>query len=229
QQKRIRKTADKLGVEIVNEWSDIGSSRVTRKHLDEIVEFCKKNKDIRYLLVDSVDRLSRNFSELMMLKVTLDKLGVETVTPNGSLVSDFAYQISAVFAQHDSDIRRERVRRGMQSRVQNGYSVSQPVFGYKTGPDSGLHIPDKKNFKKLEKAMRKFKDGRSLRDTLKWLNSKIKSNKPMPISKFRAILASPYYAGFNRFSGELYLGKHLPMVSFEEHTAIQKRLEEDEE
>lgn len=67
QREAVLKSSKELGVEIVKWWSGNVSSKrgsnVKRKDLMEMLEFCKKNKRVKYLIVDEPDRFMRSIDE----------------------------------------------------------------------------------------------------------------------------------------------------------------------
>ncbi len=64
---RVNKAATFLNAEIIKRWEIAASSRkgknIRRKDLLEMRELCRRNKRVKYLIVDEVDRFMRSINE----------------------------------------------------------------------------------------------------------------------------------------------------------------------
>lgn len=60
QEESVLRAANDLGVEIIRTWSGSVSSKkgsnVNRKDLEEMLEVCKKDRRIKYVIIDELDR-----------------------------------------------------------------------------------------------------------------------------------------------------------------------------
>lgn len=83
QEVSVRKMADELDVEIVKLWritqSSKAGSNLTRKDLAEIKDYCKRDKKVKYLLLDRVSRLMREVEFMMVYAFELKQLGVKII------------------------------------------------------------------------------------------------------------------------------------------------------
>src|ERR1700758_3284929 len=83
---RVNKAAEFLDADIVRRWELAISSRkgknIKRKDLLEMYEFCRKNKRVKYLIVDEVDRFMRSIDEYYWWKVQLKGIGVQLIHAN---------------------------------------------------------------------------------------------------------------------------------------------------
>lgn len=81
QNKNVKRMAEKLGVKLVKVWSGSTSSKkganLRRKDLNEMLEYCKNHKNVKYLLVDVPDRFMRSYEEAGYYFVLFRKQGVE--------------------------------------------------------------------------------------------------------------------------------------------------------
>lgn len=79
----VAAAAEKLGVEIIRVWSGSVSSKagtnVKRKDLEEMLELCKRNKQIKYVIIDELDRFMRSILEIGFFLVQFQNLGVKVV------------------------------------------------------------------------------------------------------------------------------------------------------
>lgn len=80
QREAVLKAAEELGVTIPDDcwWSGSMSSKkgtnVGRKDLKQITERCKKDKRIKYIIVDEPDRFMRSMDEAVYFEVTFREL-----------------------------------------------------------------------------------------------------------------------------------------------------------
>ena len=81
QEERIIRASEILNAEIVQWWKLAVSSRkgknAKRKDLNEMLAFCKRNKLVKYLIVDEADRFMRSIMEYYWWKKEFLDLGVE--------------------------------------------------------------------------------------------------------------------------------------------------------
>ena len=67
QNEAVRIIAECHNLEIIRTWSGSVSSKsgrnLSRKDLNEMMDFCKKNKQVKYIVVDEPDRFMRSMDE----------------------------------------------------------------------------------------------------------------------------------------------------------------------
>jgi DNA invertase Pin-like site-specific DNA recombinase len=84
QQENVQKAADVLGVDLVKVWALAVSSRkgknLKRKDLIEMLDYCKRYKSVKYLIVDEVDRFMRSIEEYYWWKMEFKRIGVRLST-----------------------------------------------------------------------------------------------------------------------------------------------------
>lgn len=74
QSKLLKDYAGRNGFQIVAAYEDVETAKATgRKQFARLVEFFKRNRSCRVLLVEKTDRVSRNFRDA----VTLEDLDIE--------------------------------------------------------------------------------------------------------------------------------------------------------
>lgn len=77
----VLKAAEDLDVPIVRYWSGNVSSKhgtnLKRSDILEMVEFCKHNKQVKFLIVDEPDRFMRSIEEGNYFEVVFQQLGVK--------------------------------------------------------------------------------------------------------------------------------------------------------
>src|SRR5207245_10910488 len=120
----------------VREFSDVETAkRAGRTGFGQMVEYLRKNRSCRVLLVEKTDRLYRNFRDY----VTLDELDVQIhfVKENGILSRDsrssekFIHGIKVLMAKNYIDNLSEETRKGMLEKAQQGIWPSFAPLGYR--------------------------------------------------------------------------------------------------
>src|SRR5581483_1533507 len=83
QETSVLSTATELDVEIPKDgwWSGNVSSKAgtntKRKDLKQMLEYCKKHRNVKYLIVDETDRFMRSVDELFYFEVCFREIGVK--------------------------------------------------------------------------------------------------------------------------------------------------------
>src|SRR6266513_3235312 len=142
QQKLETNYAAEHGFAVVREFIDVETAkRAGRTGFGQMVEYFRKNRSCRVLLVEKTDRLYRNFRDY----VTLDELDVQIhfVKENGILSRDsrssekFIQGIKVLMAKNYIDNLSEEARKGMQEKAEQGIWPTKCPLGYRnvTGAD----------------------------------------------------------------------------------------------
>ena len=240
QEENVVKASEQLEAPIVRTWSLDQSSRsgknLKRKDLLEMIEYCKQDKRVKYLIVDEVDRFMRSIDEFYFFEVSFKALEVQVwyasqpELNNGDIMAKFS-KLFHIFKAEASNMERQgKSLNGLKARVAGGYWPFPLHQGYKKGTEAGLHIQDTKRFRLLQEAFREVTTrSYTVNEALERLTSKgykSPSNKPLRIDKFRSLLKDPYYAGALRvkqWDQELWndKGLHEPIISLEEWEELQ--------
>lgn len=154
QKDSVLKAAEKLGVEIPKEywWSGSVSSKrgknVERKDLQEMLLACKRDKKIKYLIVDEPDRFMRSIQEAMHYEVEFEKHGVKVWYAsddelNSDNMSARFMKIMKYFSAEGSNEERQRKSiSGQLMALREGRFPYHPPIGYKKGPTAAVHVVD---------------------------------------------------------------------------------------
>lgn len=243
QHETVLNASKDLGVEIIKWWSGSVSSKrgsnVNRKDLLEIYDFAKKNKRVKYLIVDEPDRFMRSIDESGFWEV---KLFYETGTrvwyaSNPELNRDDMPSKLLKFtkflqAEGSNEERMSKSVSGGQKAIREGRLPSSPKAGYKKGTISGVHEIDPVTGIPLQRALRQIAhDIKTPTDALKELMTTDfgKRYAKYKMDKFRKTACEPYYAGVVELKGKFNLrnenGLHKPLITREEHEKIVRVFE----
>ena len=132
-------------------------------------------------------------------------------TPQGKFMLSIAFVQSKYYVDNLS----ENVKRGNRQKLRRGEWPNQAQFGY-LNINKKIEV-DKKQAKYVQKAFQLFATGGyGYADIRKFFNqNKIfnKSGHELHLDKIKRILTDPFYYGVMKFCGELYEGKHAPLIS----------------
>ncbi len=237
----VMKMADKLGVKLVKMWSGSTSSKkgrnVGRKDLNEMLEFCKKNKKVRFAIFDEVDRFMRSMTEMGYFITEFQKLGVEVKFASkdysgggGSAMDTFMMFMDAFRAESENDARRDKCLRGHVKAIEEGRWTFPAPAGYVKGLRDGVHEPNPRRWEYYRSALRHIAGGLlSPKEALEVFHANCPdiSNgtlKPHTFDDWKRIIVNPYYAGILELNKQVKArnecGQHKPMISKEEHLRI---------
>lgn len=202
-------------------------TNANRKEFDAMVAFAKKKSNrIRFIVVFSYDRFSREGASAMYLKEQLKKQGVFIIsatqplnaeTTTGSVMEDFQLLISKA----DNEMRRDKCIAGMRERLRQGKWTGSTPTGYSLDKNSGELVINETG-RMLQKAFKwKLKEPNLSNEEIR----KKLSSHGCKISKslISRIFHNPFYCGMMAhgvLEGEVVPGKHPPIVSREDFLTI---------
>jgi DNA invertase Pin-like site-specific DNA recombinase len=243
QEKFLKEYAIKKGFEVekVFSISESASGRSQRKLFDEMLGYVKKN-DIKIIICEKVDRLTRNFKDSISINEWLD----EETERQVHLVKDslilhkesrsqekLNWNIRILFAQNQVDNLSEEVKKGLKEKVEQGWYAGSKKRGYKTigetkhktwtiddSPESEAPFIKKAfdlyantDYSLKRLQNRMFNEG--------W---KQKNGKPIPLSNIAFILNDPFYCGKFLWKKEIHQGNHKQIISEELFERVIKKL-----
>ncbi len=236
QEQNIRDMAQELELELVHIARIAKSSRkgknIRREDLEDALKMCKADKNIKYFLIDRVNRFMREMEVLFYYKVKFRDNGVEILfcdpqqrDLNGdNLMAKLKTAFKAYEAEADNDERIETVLSRMKARNREGYYLSHPKPGYRTSTTPGLHMPDGERFTLLQQALRAIASQEMTpKEANTWLRVsgyRLPAGKVLDMHKFSRIISDSYYAGnaaMGKWHEEWVAGKHKSMITPEEY------------
>lgn len=240
QELRVYQCAEYLDTHVEKLWSLDTSSRkgknVARKDLNEMFEFCKRNKTIKYIIVDEADRFMRSMEEAYWWKVQFSLINVKLAYANMPEITHMTDPMSVMremmaFFQAEAS-NHERITKTtdkMQAKIMAGYYPGMVHQGYKISKVRSLHVPREPQWSLLKSVMNKvLYEHLSLDEALNWLNINgytLQSGGLLDMWKLKRILKEPYYAGIIKMSDWDVINKnglHKAMITEEEHNRLVK-------
>lgn len=237
--------AKEKDIELIEIFEERGESAkfADRPELIKLLEYCRKHKrSIQALIVWKLDRLSRNQMDYYFLKRTLLEYGVSlhsatepSLDDTSSLAGRVFETFSALQAEIENTVRRERTMRGMEAKIMSGISPWKPPLGYQCGrtrvqglkkmePDQ----PDPERFPLIVRLFRTCLEDQVCnsvdlaRFARAWGLRTITGKRIYPQIIDR-MFSNRFYAGtlINRWAKEEVEGRHQRAISPEEFEKIQ--------
>jgi site-specific DNA recombinase len=220
----LREYASNRGIFVAEEFVDAESSKKSDGDgFTRMVQYLKKHRACRAILVEKTDRLYRNPKDW----VTIDELGVEIhfVKENRVLSQDsrpsekLAHGMNVVMAKHYIDNLSEETLKGMTEKARSGFYPSFAPFGYLNadGPGSRrILLPDSDTAPVISELFKRFAAGAySIRSLVKELNQEGVSLRGAHLrsSVVHQILRKRMYMGDFDWNAVTYQGNHEPLVT----------------
>ncbi len=239
QDRKVRELARDYGAKIVKVWSHQVSSKrgnnVNRKDLQEMIDFCKKQKGVKYLFISEPDRFMRAADEAVWAEVEFRRCGVEIIFSDPKLNDgDRQARLQRYMKYNDAEgSNEERIRKsidGHQSALKEGRYTFQPPIGYKRGNIAGIHEIDPITGPVMQQALAAIADGaKTIKQAMDWYNENCPpirdgKHKKMRMDKWTKYIANPYYAGIVEMNKQINVrnenGLHKPLITVEQHERI---------
>ncbi len=200
-------------------------------HIDE--------KDIKIIVCEKSDRLTRNFTDMIMIDAWLKEDGerqVHLVKDSLVLHKDSHSQeklnwgVRILFSQNYIDNLSEEVKKGQKEKIAQGWLPTKPPLGYKTVGDKGkkIHLVDESKALLVKRMFELYATGNySVKALVKKMSEEGLRNAggtPIVKSRLHELLSDPFYCGKMRWKGEIYEGKHEPLITQAMFDAVQAKL-----
>ena len=236
QREQCELKAKKSGCEFVY-FEDAGKTgaNTNRKGLKALLKYVKEHHNkIAYVVVWKLDRLSRcqeDFFADILRPIRKYNCTIASIMENFDDIRKVRKVLLGVYigqTEDELDNIKDRTSSVLSSRAQNGYQLGKAPVGYLNARDEhrhGIIVPDpeKKNYIKHcfdLYATGLFSYERVGKELAKY--GFVDSNdKPYPKKRIEDILKSPVYIGKVVHKGEIYEGKHEPIISEELFYRVQ--------
>jgi DNA invertase Pin-like site-specific DNA recombinase len=236
QRDAVSRAASLLGATIPDNywWSGNVSSKrgtnVDRKDLHEAINLCKKDKQIKYVIVDEPDRFMRSIDEAAFFEVTFRQLGVtvwyasDPELNKGDLASKLLKFTKFLSAEGSNEERQNKSISGQTKALQEGRYPFSPKPGYKRGYERGIQEVHPVTGPALKQVLTKVASHQlTPSQGLIALNKSAfgKDRALYKMDKFRKILADPFYAGIVEINKQVKFrnenGLHEPIITKDQH------------
>jgi site-specific DNA recombinase len=202
-----------------------------------------KHSDVNGILCWKLDRLTRNLADAAIISEALETGIIKEIrTPaqvyRNNSTDKFMSGLDWLVARKYIDDLAENVKRGLRTKVQQGWFPGQAPLGYlndRNHPQGRRKVvKDPQKFPLVRTVWDMLLSGQySVPEIMKIADRKLglKTRKsryaaglPLSRSGIYKMFTNPFYCGQFYYKGQLYDGKHEPMVSPEEFDRAQELL-----
>ena len=218
--------------------SESASGKKLRATFSEMMKYMDKNK-VSVLICEKVDRLTRNFKDALVIDEWLDKDENRQVhLVKDSLIlhkhsksqEKLNWGIRILFAKNFTDNLSEEVKKGQKQKTKDGWFATRPPLGFKTIGERGhkTHIIDEGVAPYIKEMFSLYATGNysisSLVDKMYKSGFRSRAGGKVVKSKVHKLLSEPFYYGKLIWNGEMYQGKHEPLISKDLFEEVQQKL-----
>lgn len=237
QRDAVLKAAKELNVEIPEPYWRSGSvsskrgTNLNRKDLLELLDICKKDKTVKYVIVDEPDRFMRSIDEAAYYEVRFRELDVtvwyasDPGLNKGDLASKLLKFTKYLSAEGSNEERQRKSISGQTKALLEGRYTFVPKPGYVRGYERGIPEVHPVRGRALQKILKDivYKRVTPTQGLIDLNKSEFMSDghSLYKMDKFRKIITDPFYAGVLEINKQIQVrnenGLHEPLISLEEH------------
>ena len=177
------------------------------------------------------DRLARNSVDGGRVIYLIDTGKITTLkfptfwfdsTPQGKFMLSIAFGQSKYYVDNLS----ENIRRGIRQKLRNGIWPAYAPLGYVNDKEKRCIAVDKSKAKLIKKAFELYASGEyplsEIRKKINIAGLVGKKSKLLSVSNYQYMLKNPIYYGVIRYNGEIYDGKHEPIITKKLFDSVQE-------
>jgi DNA invertase Pin-like site-specific DNA recombinase len=142
-------------------------------------------------------------------------------TPQGKFMLSIAFSQSKYYVDNLS----ENIKRGHRNKVKEGIWPQMSPIGYVNEKGKGI-VPHPELSTLVKKTFEAYSTGnftlRELRNKFNALGLKRKSGKELAVSNYQKLLKNPIYTGLMLYNGEIFEGKHEPIITKKLFDSVQE-------
>ena len=230
----LRAFAKEHGVDIVDELIEKQSAKVPGRPIFNAMLDRIEKGEASGIVSWHPDRLARNSVDGGKIIYFLDIGHLASLkfpshwfenTPQGKFTLSMAFVQSKYYV----DSLAENTKRGLRQKVRRGEFPGPAPIGYLNDVRTKTVIVEKKKSVIIRRAFELYAKNKSrLEDVATFLAKSgivTKSGKRISKDRVSVILSNPFYYGHFRYAGEVYEGKHQPVVAKKLFDEVQRVLE----
>jgi site-specific DNA recombinase len=239
-----------LGAYVAREFLDPGSSATSidkREVFQEMIAWAKEEGDVDYLICYHFNRMFRNSVDAGLTRRELAKCGTRIVSTVVDLgegpESDMVETILSAVDEYQSAASGADIAYKMAAKARNGGTLGKAPLGYvnrrdtSEGRNIGISVLDEERAPFVKVAFELYATRKwsleALQDELTERGLRTRGGRfpvgPVSVSKLAEMLRDPYYAGYVRYKGEIFNGRHEPLISQNLFDQVQAVMDERSE
>ncbi len=217
----LRALAQRDGLEVAEEFVEKRSAKAPGRPLFGDMMSRIERGEAHGILCWKIDRLARNPVDGGQVQWLLQQGVIRHIQTHdrSHYPNDNVLMMSVELGMANEYIRQlsANTARGLRQKARTGVYPGLVPIGYLNDPRTKTISIHKKNAKLVRELFEKYATGKvSLDDLTMWLEktgTMSKGNRRIHISRVSFILQNPFYYGHFRYAGEVYEGKHEPLIS----------------
>lgn len=237
----LRTYAASHGHLVAREFVEAETAKVSgRAQFTWMLEFLRKQKKPVALLVEKTDRLYRNLPDYIEVDDLINRHGLavhfvkenEIDSSEASSHAKFIRGIKVLMAKNYIDNLKEEVHKGTLQKLKEGGCPHHAPYGYKNDRLAKTVVIEPGQSPFVVRAFQLYATGLySLDATIQKLHEEGFIYRPyqpkINRSYLQDMLTKPFYIGLVTYRGEVYEGKHPPLVDLSTWEAVQRALRKD--
>jgi len=227
----LKEYARKENLQIVREFVESKTAKEPgREIFNEMVAGIEKN-EAEGILAWHPDRLARNSIDGGRIIYLVDTGKITTLkfptfwfdsTPQGKFMLSIAFGQSKYYVDNLS----ENIKRGIRQKLRNGIWPAWAPLGYVNDKNARCIAVDKEKAKYIKRAFEMYATGEyplaQIRKIINSLGLVGKKGKMLSVSNYQYMLKNKIYFGMIEYNGELYDGKHEPIITKKLFDSVQE-------
>lgn len=220
--------ASTKGISIVREWKVAETAWVKkeRKVFNAVVLYAKKHPEVKHVLFDTVDRMTRNdFDKAKILNLIYEYNKTIHLVREGHVLDKnmssemkLLFGVQVLFAEKFSDDVSAKTKIGMRGKAKEGIFPTCTATGYRNNTVKKTIEPDPVTAPLIKSLFERAATGSF---SIQMLGEILyaeglrnpRTNKQLCKATIHRILHNPMYYGYFMWGKQLYKGTHEPIVS----------------
>ncbi len=228
------KKANSLNATVVKEFIEPGISASTiekRPAFQEMLTYLREHPEIKYVIVYARSRAFRNYIDAAITKRLLDKLNVKLISARedfgDGVYADMMEAVTDIFNDVQNKLSGEDIKIKLQHKAVNGGTTGKAPIGYRNVRVehegrliNTVHV-DPERAPLVRKAFELYATGEygleRLEATMADLGLTARATgklpqRPVTFKWLHRMLRDVYYMGCIAYKGEIYAGRHEPII-----------------